>query len=146
PIETERDDDAEPAPRKEKKGGSGFLSLLMLGLVGYGVWTFRAQLMTRATAYMDAQTSVAPVPSVGAVDAALGPIADSPDAEALSTITPPLADPADAGIADAASDADASDEEDLADDAGPAVPTHTTTPQHHPGKPRVPPHHRRPKK
>lgn len=146
PIAKEVDDE-EPVSKKEKKkkGGSGFLSLLMLGLVGYGVWTFRAQIMTRATAYIDAQTSVTPVPSAEAVDAAAGPITDPPDAEAVPLLPSSLPEVTDSGITDAASDADAADDEDIPDDAGPATPTHTTAP-HHPGKPRVPPRHRRPRK
>jgi eukaryotic-like serine/threonine-protein kinase len=152
PVERERDDD-EPAPTKEKKkkGGSSFLSLLMLGLVGYGVWTFRDQIQTRAAAYIDAKTSAAPVPSIDTVDAAVAPpIADPPDAEAIPVIAVPIPELADSGITDAASDADAAEDEDVPEEAGPAIPAHATaggsTAPHHPGKPRVPPRHRRPKK
>ncbi len=149
PLEAERDE--EPSTKKEKKrekkkGGSGFFALLMLGVVGYGVWTFRAQLRTSATAYIQANTNLTPAPSVETVEAGVAPIASVPDAAVATSIAAALGVADDAGINDAASDADAADDEDSLDDAGPAAtPAHATTP-HHPGKPRVPPRHRRPKK
>jgi serine/threonine protein kinase len=148
PVEKERDD--EPAPKKaeKKKGRSGFLFLVMLGLVAYGAWTFRAQLMTSATTYIEANANVAPVPLVAAVDAAAGPIVSVADAATFVTaIAAALGEPEEAGISDAGSDADAAEDEDFVDDAGPvASPAHATAP-HHPGKPRVlPPRHRRPKR
>jgi serine/threonine protein kinase len=116
-----------------KKRGRGFIALLFIGLMGFGAWKMRAELLSAA------RTSLGPDPA--AADAAPGPIAAAPDANptlAFAGVTAPDAtpapetppattvDPLDAG-ADADADADDEDEEDDEDDA--AAPEAGTGPR-----------------